>query len=110
MPTIEYKFKVGQLVTVKNWGKAYSRYVDWFLENNVKYLRDKFEYDYFATKQYPTKTLVFRVVARGTSRVSRKTIIYAIQATEKNKNMCDGQVFLVGECGLEKCSGAEVII
>ena len=110
MPTIEYKFKVGQLVTVKNWGKAYSCYVDWFLENNVKYLRDKFEYDYFATKQYPTKTLVFRVVARGTSRASNKTIIYAIQATEKNKNMCDGQVFLVGECGLEKCSGAEVII
>ena len=110
MPTIEYKFKVGQLVTVKNWGKAYSYYVDWFLENNVKYLRDKFEYDYFATKQYPTKTLVFRVVARGTSRASSKTIIYAIQVTEKNKNMCDGQVFLVGECGLEKCSGAEVII
>lgn len=110
MPTCEYKFKVGQLVTVKNWGKAYSCYVDWFLENNVKYLRDKFEYDYFATKQYPTKTLVFRVVARGTIRVSSKTIIYAIQATEKNKNMCDGQVFLVGECGLEKCSGAEVII
>lgn len=110
MPTCEYKFKVGQLVTVKNWGKAYSCYVDWFLENNVKYLRDKFEYDYFATKQYPTKMLVFRVVARGTSRVSRKTIIYAIQATEKNKNMCDGQVFLVGECGLEKCLGAEVII
>ena len=110
MPTIEYKFKVGQLVTVKNWGKAYSCYVDWFLENNVKYLRDKFEYDYFATKQYPTKTLVFRVVARGTSRASSKTIIYAIQVTEKNKNMCDGQVFLLGECGLEKCSGAEVII
>lgn len=110
MTTCEYKFKVGQLVTVKNWGKAYSCYVDWFLENNVKYLRDKFEYDYFATKQYPTKTLVFRVVARGTSRASSKTIIYAIQVTEKNKNMCDGQVFLVGECGLEKCSGAEVII
>lgn len=110
MSTCEYKFKVGQLVTVKNWGKSYSCYVDWFLENNVKYLRDKFEYDYFATKQYPKKTLVFRVVARGTSRVSSKTIIYAIQVTEKNKNMCDGQVFLVGECGLEKCSGAEVII
>lgn len=110
MPTIEYKFKVGQLVTVRNWGKAYSCYVDWFLENNVKYLRDKFEYDYFATKQYPTKTLVFRVVARGTSRVSRKTIIYAIQATEKNKNMSDEQVFLVEECGLEKCAGTEVII
>ena len=110
MPTYEYKFKVGQLVTVKNWGKAYSCYVNWFLENNVKYLRDKFEYDYFATKQYPPKTLVFRVVARGTSRASNKTIIYAIQAIEKNKNMLYGQVFLVGECGLEKCSGAEVII
>ena len=110
MPTIEYKFKVGQLVTVKNWGKAYSCYVDWFLENNVKYLRDKFEYDYFATKQYPTKTLVFRVVARGTSRASNKTIIYAIQAIEKNKNMSDEQVFLVEECGLEKCAGTEVII
>ena len=110
MPTIEYKFKVGQLVTVKNWGKAYSCYVDWFLENNVKYLRYKFEYDYFATKQYPPKTLVFRVVARGTSRASSKTIIYAIQAIEKNKNMSDEQVFLVEECGLEKCAGTDVII
>ena len=110
MPTCEYKFKVGQLVTVKNWGKAYSCYDEWFFENNVKYLRDKFEYDYFLTKQYPPKTLVFRVVARGESRESSKTIIYAIQVTEKNKNMWDGQVFLVGECGLEKCSGTEVII
>ena len=110
MPTIEYKFKVGQLVTVRNWGKSYSRYTDWFYDNNVKYLRDKFEYGYFETHPYPPKTLVFRVVARGTSRASSKTIIYAIQVTEKNKNMCDGQVFLVGECGLEKCSGAEVII
>lgn len=110
MPTCEYKFKVGQLVTVKNWGKSYSFYVDWFFENNVKYLRDKFEYGYFETHQYPTKTLVFRVVARGTSRASSKTIIYAIQVTEKNKNMCDGQVFLVEECGLEKFSGTEVII
>ena len=110
MPTIEYKFKVGQLVTVRNWGKSYSRYTDWFYDNNVKYLRDKFEYGYFETHPYPPKTLVFRVVARGTSRASSKTIIYAIQVTEKNKNMWDGQVFLVGECGLEKCSGAEVII
>lgn len=110
MPTIEYKFKVGQLVTVRNWGKSYPRYTDWFYDNNVKYLRDKFEYAYFETHTYPPKTLVFRVVARGTSRASSKTIIYAIQVTEKNKNMCDGQVFLVGECGLEKCSGAEVII
>lgn len=110
MPTCEYKFKVGQLVTVKNWGKSYSFYVDWFFENNVKYLRDKFEYGYFETHKYPTKTLVFRVVARGTSRASSKTIIYAIQVTEKNKNMCDEQVFLVEECGLEKCSGTEVII
>ena len=110
MPINEYKFKVGQLVTVRNWGKSYSRYTDWFYDNNVKYLRNKFEYDYFLTKQYPPKTLVFRVVARGTSRASSKTIIYAIQVTEKTKNMWDGQVFLVGECGLEKCSGAEVII
>lgn len=110
MPTIEYKFKVGQLVTVKNWGKAYSCYVDWFFENNVKYLQDKFEYDYFLTHPYPQKTLVFRVVARGTSRASSKTIIYAIQAIEKNKNMSDEQVFLVEECGLEKCAGTEVII
>ena len=110
MPTIEYKFKVGQLVTVKNWGKSYSRYTDWFYDNNVKYLRDKFEYGYFETHPYPTKTLVFRVVARGTSRASSKTIIYAIQAIEKNKNMYDEQVFLVEECGLEKCAGTEVII
>lgn len=110
MPTSEYKFKVGQLVTVKNWGKSYSRYTDWFYDNNVKYLRDKFEFAYFDTHTYPPKTLVFRVVAVGTSRASSKTIIYAIQVTEKTKNMCDGQVFLVGECGLEKCSGTEVII
>ena len=110
MPINEYKFKVGQLVTVKNWGKSYSHYTDWFYDNNVKYLRDKFEYAYFDTYPYPPKTLVFRVVARGTSRESSKTIIYAIQVTEKNKNMWDGQVFLVGECGLEKCSGTEVII
>lgn len=110
MPTIEYKFKVGQLVNVRNWGKSYSRYTDWFYDNNVKYLRDKFEYAYFETHPYPPKTLVFRVVARGTSRASSKTIIYAIQVTERNKNMCDGQVFLVEECGLEKCLGTEVII
>ena len=110
MPTIEYKFKVGQLVTVKNWGKSYSRYTDWFYDNNVKYLRDKFEYAYFETHTYPPKTLVFRVVAVGTSRASSKTIIYAIQAIEKTKNMCDGQVFLVEECGLEKCIGTELII
>lgn len=110
MLTIEYKFKVGQLVTVRNWGKSYSRYTDWFYDNNVKYLLDKFEYGYFETHPYPPKTLVFRVVARGTSRASSKTIIYAIQVTERNKNMCDGQVFLVEECGLEKCSGTEVII
>lgn len=110
MPTIEYKFKVGQLVTVKNWGKAYPFYVDWFFENNVKYLQDKFEYGYFETYPYPPKTLVFRVVARGASRASSKTIIYAIQAIEKNKNMSDEQVFLVEECGLEKCAGTEVII
>lgn len=110
MPTIEYKFKVGQLVTVRNWGKSYSRYTDWFYDNNVKYLRDKFEFAYFDTHTYPPKTLVFRVVAVGTSRASSKTIIYAIQAIEKNKNMCDGQVFLVEECGLEKCLGTEVII
>lgn len=110
MPTIEYKFKVGQLVTVRNWGKSYSRYTDWFYDNNVKYLRDKFEYAYFETHTYPPKTLVFRVVAVGTSRASSKTIIYAIQAIEKTKNMCDGQVFLVEECGLEKCTGTELII
>lgn len=110
MPTIEYKFKVGQLVTVRNWGKSYSRYTDWFYDNNVKYFLDKFEYGYFETHHYPPKTLVFRVVARGTSRASSKTIIYAIQVTERNKNMCDEQVFLVEECGLEKCSGTEVII
>lgn len=110
MPTCDYKLKVGQLVTVRNWGKSYSRYTDWFYDNNVKYLRDKFEYGYFETQPYPPKTLVFRVVARGTSRASSKTIIYAIQVTEKNKNMCDGQVFLVEECGLDKCLGTEVII
>lgn len=110
MPTIEYKFKVGQLVTVRNWGKSYSRYTDWFYDNNVKYLRDKFEYAYFETHTYPPKTLVFRVVAVGTSRASSKTIIYAIQAIEENKNMLCEQVFLVEECGLEKCSGTEVII
>ena len=110
MPTCEYKFKVGQLVAVKNWGKAYSCYDDWFLENNVKYLRDKFEYGYFETYPYPPKYIVFRVVARGTKRASSKTIIYAIQAIDKNKNMSDEQVFLVEECGLEKCSGTEVII
>ena len=110
MPTIEYKFKVGQLVNVKNWGKSYSRYTDWFYDNNVKYLLDKFEYGYFETHPYPQKTLVFRVVARGTSIASSKTIIYAIQAIEKNKNMSDEQVFLVEECGLEKCVGTEVII
>ncbi len=110
MPNSEYKFKVGQLVAVKNWGKAYSRYTDWFRDNNVKYLLYKFEYDYFATHGYPQKTLVFRVAARGTSKASSKTIIYAIQVTEKNENMCDGQVFLVEECGLEKCLGTEVII
>lgn len=110
MPTIEYKFKVGQLVTVKNWGKSYPRYTDWFYVNNVKYLLDKFEYGYFDTYPYPPKTLVFRVVAKGTSRASSKTIIYAIQAIEKNKNMSDEQVFLVEECGLEKCAGTEVII
>ena len=110
MPSIEYKFKVGQLVTVRNWGKSYSRYTDWFYDNNVKYLSDKFEYAYFDTYPYPPKTLVFRVVARGTSRASSKTIIYAIQAIEKNKNMSDEQVFLVEECGLEKCAGTEVII
>lgn len=110
MPTIEYKFKVGQLVTVRNWGKSYSRYTAWFYDNNVKYLRDKFEYAYFETHTYPPKTLVFRVVAVGTSGASSKTIIYAIQAIEKTKYMCDGQVFLVEECGLEKCTGTEVII
>lgn len=110
MPTSEYKFKVGQLVTVKNWGKAYPCYTNWFFDNNVKYLYDKFEYDYFGTYPYPPKTLVFRVVAVGTSRASSKTIIYAIQAIEKNKNMCDGQVFLLGEDGLEKCTGTELII
>lgn len=110
MPTIEYKFKVGQLVTVRNWGKSYSRYTDWFYDNNVKYLRDKFEYAYFETHTYPPKTLVFRVVAVGTSRASSKTIIYAIQAIEKTKNMRDGQVFLVEECGLEKCTGTGLII
>lgn len=110
MPTIEYKFKVGQLVTVKNWGKSYSRYTDWFYDNNVKYLRDKFEYGYFETHPYPPKTLVFRVVARGTSRASSKTIIYALQVIEGNKFIRHEQVFLVEECGLEKCSGTEVII
>lgn len=110
MPTIEYKFKVGQLVTVKNWGKAYPFYVDWFFENNVKYLQDKFEYAYFETHPYPPKTLVFRVVAVGTSRASSKTIIYAIQAIDENKTIRDGQVFLVEECGLEKCIGTELII
>lgn len=110
MPTIEYKLKVGQLVTVKNWGKSYSFYTYWFYDNNVKYLLDKFEYGYFETHPYPQKTLVFRVVARGTSRASSKTIIYAIQAIDKNKNMSDEQVFLVEECGLEKCAGTEVII
>lgn len=110
MPNSEYKFKVGQLVAVKNWGKAYSCYTNWFFDNNVKYLYDKFEYDYFAIHEYPPTTLVFRVVARGTSRASNKTIIYAIQVTEKTKNMRDGQVFLVEECGLEKCTGTEVII
>lgn len=110
MPTCEYKFKVGQLVTVRNWGKSYSRYTDWFYDNNVKYLRDKFEYAYFETHTYPPKTLVFRVVAVGTSRASSKTIIYAIQAIESTKFMRHEQVFLVEECGLEKCIGAEVII
>lgn len=110
MPTIEYKFKVGQLVSVRNWGKSYSRYTDWFYDNNVRYLRDKFEYAYFETHPYPPKTLVFRVVAVGTSRASSKTIIYAIQAIDENKTIRDGQVFLVEECGLEKCIGTEVII
>ena len=110
MPTIEYKFKVGQLVTVKNWGKAYSQYTEWFGDNNVTYLRSRYVYNYFGMFPRPSKTPVFRVVAVGTHRASNKTIIYAIQAIEENKNMLCEQVFLVEECGLEKCPGTEVII
>ncbi len=103
MPSNDHKYKIGQLVTVKNWGKAYSKYTSWFAENNVEYLRNKFTPNYFLMAGgYPQKDKIFRVVAIG-KHCAYDVTMYAIQSIAKLRYGNKSQIFLIDEVGLQQC-------
>lgn len=100
---MKFKFKLGTVVKIKNYGLAYTTYTDWFYENDLNHdFVEKYVYDVNPSKLYGKET-DFKVVKCGIHN-DGQTIIYLI-----TPNHGSNHYFLIEEGGLEKSRSKKVV-
>ena len=88
------KFSIGDIVYIKNNGKSYTTYVDWFKDNNVSYeVAARYCYGVIPTESRNK----FRIVAAGPHAIS-KQLLYAVTMVDGE----DKRIYLMGEEGISK--------
>lgn len=98
----EFKFKLGSVVKIKNYGEAYTTYTNWFYENKLNHdFVEKYVYGVNPSKLYEKKT-DFTVVECGLHN-DGLSMVYLIKPTYGN------HYFLIGEDGLEQSRSRKVI-
>lgn len=94
----ENDFKVGDIVTVRNWGYAYSSYTSYFDENDMSgvSLKDIARYEYGNFNRPESLDTKFKILQIGTHEITNKAIAF-IELCEPDKFF---PTYLIGVEGL----------
>ena len=99
----EFKFKLGQIVKIKDYGKAYTTYTNWFYEQKlIPNFVERYLYNVNPSELYGKET-TFTVVRCGLHN-DGQAMLYLITPTYGSNHY-----FLIEEGGLEKSRSKKVV-